>query len=970
MSTKKTFESFMNSTTPINENVDLYKTYKRISGKYSLRKPSYWGDLFNQRAAIPTRELNKYAAELDSLDVYTSRELGVDPEYPMQSNFKVQVPQVFVMYCNTERGELSDYYGMSILVNTEGATYPRYAAGMPDFEPELHNFVNGVPESYLNIIVTGAQLLNEKLIAEGQFSWMTQDTGDQIGSEPQNKIDVYMYDNQGNSWKERDYEGYGEFGGMDYYDLVATMNGYSEEDVDGKKFRELRSIGIDLAFDKIKTRDKKRKTLFPALVTDPRYNWKRHDFTQEAESDPNQSWYQEPEYDDYEDDYGWDDEQYESVKVNRKKLSKDLWDRRGYDYKYLDKLSDKKLKSLWDTEFYYESVKVDEAQTLLFDELNDKFDSLATGISELMDKTEDPKWTKALGSLMNQLEKLISTAAKHDTKLGAIETNESVVNEKDDVSTHLDNFEEIVGNARDFFAIGKELDKGGYKKKYFYSDTMAPSYTIEVGGHRFAIINKKYVDKGDREVGDIAIGLLESSINERSINKIQKDYSKVVNDMADKVKSWKSCKESGDSKGEAKCLADLKALTAKKKELEKELDDAVAGKNKDAKLVITEARSWGTFGEFGDKKAVNKVTKTLDRALAKFENAITKAHADYQKAIKEFSTGASSEIGNKAGFNDSEGKASVHHYTMAVIKKAFGMEEWGGSLDYRVGWMYESNEIDEATDYNDPILMKMRAAKMRADDMKKLDALKKKEEKERKKAMKRWNQKKYDKWLEDVASNDGWKNAFDMAQNAKYEPGLIDWVEKEFPGDDAFQRIQWDIEAFAESVTNEGKLQKEVEALLKGLDKEELADLAVYHGIDLEDKNGIKDFSSSLSNKEAEDVLAAMEESVTNEGKIQLKRRYTENHPEITARGVARVRNAMIEALADGVLTEEEFNAILKEKSIDSKRWMRRNSKFFLVSEDGVSLSKWGQRVLKGIKSPKTTVDLTFESFKTKNLSK
>ena len=87
---------------------------------------------------------------------------------------------------------------------------------------------------------------------------------------------------------------------------------------------------------------------------------------------------------------------------------------------------------------------------------------------------------------------------------------ESVVNEKDDAGTHLDNLESIVGKARDFFAIGKELDKGGYKKKYFYSDTMAPSYTIEVDGFRFAIINKRYVDKGDREVGDIAIGLLEN----------------------------------------------------------------------------------------------------------------------------------------------------------------------------------------------------------------------------------------------------------------------------------------------------------------------------------------------------------------------------------------------------------------------------------------------------------------------------
>ena len=67
----------------------------------------------------------------------------------------------------------------------------------------------------------------------------------------------------------------------------------------------------------------------------------------------------------------------------------------------------------------------------------------------------------------------------------------------------------------------------------------------------------------------------------------------------------------------------------------------------------------------------------------------------------------------------------------------------------------------------------------------------------------RWNQKKYAKWLEDVASNDGWKNAFDMAQNAKHEPGLLDWAKKQFRGEDVMQRIQWDIEAFAESVVTE-----------------------------------------------------------------------------------------------------------------------------------------------------------------------
>ena len=144
----------------------------------------------------------------------------------------------------------------------------------------------------MKYIKTKVDFINEKKsyqLNEGQFSWMTQDTNDQIGSEKLNTIDVYMYDNEGNKWKETRYDGYGIFGGMDYYDLVATMNGY---DADRQK-------GIDLAFGKLKTKDKKRKTLFPALVTDPRYNWKRHDFTEEAEGDPNQSWYQE----EYEEDF-------------------------------------------------------------------------------------------------------------------------------------------------------------------------------------------------------------------------------------------------------------------------------------------------------------------------------------------------------------------------------------------------------------------------------------------------------------------------------------------------------------------------------------------------------------------------------------------------------------------------------------------------------------------------------------------
>jgi hypothetical protein len=101
-----------------------------------------------------------------------------------------------------------------------------------------------------------------------------------------------------------------------------------------------------------------------------------------------------------------------------------------------------------------------------------------------------------------------------------------------------------------------------------------------------------------------------------------------------------------------------------------------------------------------------------------------------------------------------------------------------------------------------------------------------------------------------------------------------------------------------------------------------------------------------------------------NERKVTLKRRYTENHPAITAGKAARIRNKMLEAIADGKITQDEFNMMLSELSADSKRWMKRNSKYFNVSEDGVTLSKSGSRILNQIKTEKPTMrKLVMESF-------
>lgn len=82
----------------------------------------------------------------------------------------------------------------------------------------------------------------------------------------------------------------------------------------------------------------------------------------------------------------------------------------------------------------------------------------------------------------------------------------------------------------------------------------------------------------------------ESVVTEgKSINKIQKEWSETTTAMSQKVEQWKSAE--GDRKIEL--LDELKALTAKKRALESELDAAVAGKDKDLELVVSEGNAFG-----------------------------------------------------------------------------------------------------------------------------------------------------------------------------------------------------------------------------------------------------------------------------------------------------------------------------------------------------------------------------------------
>ena len=74
----------------------------------------------------------------------------------------------------------------------------------------------------------------------GFFSWRTQDTDKSIANQYSTRptFRVQMMDDKGNVWTEDNYEGYGVFGGKDYYELLAEMNGLDSD----------RMLGIDLAF--------------------------------------------------------------------------------------------------------------------------------------------------------------------------------------------------------------------------------------------------------------------------------------------------------------------------------------------------------------------------------------------------------------------------------------------------------------------------------------------------------------------------------------------------------------------------------------------------------------------------------------------------------------------------------------------------------------------------------------------------
>jgi gas vesicle protein len=288
--------------------------------------------------------------------------------------------------------------------------------------------------------------------------------------------------------------------------------------------------------------------------------------------------------------------------------------------------------------------EVNEAEVDLWSEVEGDFTQIYSKLNDLVEETTDSKWRKAIEGIIKALDVVETKMGQASSKLGVITVNEAdkyeSVNEGVRISLFDPNKNKILKSLsvdknykeaeKEVETLNKRLSASEKNKEYYWKiTTIGESATNEafyrmssdtVGNELYAASQALTTyydwlqagnDSGEGKSLDHIIDLLkkcknsikkfnkaaevkgtayESVVTEgRSINKIQKEWSETTTAMSQKVEQWKSAE--GDRKIEL--LDELKALTAKKRSLESELDAEVAGKDKDLELVVSEGNAFG-----------------------------------------------------------------------------------------------------------------------------------------------------------------------------------------------------------------------------------------------------------------------------------------------------------------------------------------------------------------------------------------
>jgi hypothetical protein len=144
----------------------------------------------------------------------------------------------------------------------------------------------------------------------GFFSWKTQDTDKSIANEHSNRntFRVQMIDNKGNVWTEDSYDGYGRFGGKDFYELLAEMNGFESDKTGDEYTDEARGFGISLAFSKNNGSGVATEGVYYPNLIEKASGWV-YEMSGPDSCDYQGYFYDEDDYDD-EDEYSDDEDNY------------------------------------------------------------------------------------------------------------------------------------------------------------------------------------------------------------------------------------------------------------------------------------------------------------------------------------------------------------------------------------------------------------------------------------------------------------------------------------------------------------------------------------------------------------------------------------------------------------------------------------------------------------------------------------
>lgn len=235
--------------------------------------------------------------------------------------------------------------------------------------------------------------------------------------------------------------------------------------------------------------------------------------------------------------------------------------------------------------------------------------------------------------------------------------------------------------------LAKELDYSVKDAAYFVKSTinkygLAESITNE--GNAFGDAVKKAKEAGDKEfefdgkkynVEEAEHVVSLQNIDEaRSINKIQTEWAKVTSEMKATVDAWK--KAEGDEK--ASLLDKLKDLTAKKKSLDAELDDAISDKDKDLELIVSEGNAF----IYAAAKAKQEGKEEFEFNGKKYKVTLTKHALKEDVEISEVDevcpvcgkANCECEKNESAKVNEADIKSDdeFSKYAQDILKKAFG----------------------------------------------------------------------------------------------------------------------------------------------------------------------------------------------------------------------------------------------------------------------------------------------------------